>query len=420
MENGSSKYDKLWNPSPTKQESSDNSTENRFDHYFNQPNVVSDEKETGIPEWMQLAIEGAAGLGLSKFQKAGYKAGTIPSVIYNMESALGSKTPLMLSQQGTAIERAERVKQLEDWAKRLGNDKAIDMFLPKSPVAPTEPPNLFKPIPMGGVGTETYALKANATPVQAREAASMQDVQQRVIPSNDIAIENLRSGIGKGYQMYDDGSGNMVAMTPEQAQEMNEQRAAAFRSQTDQAKAIQDKAQQQLRQQQARAAANVARTKPVAEAASATHAGTVAETQAIRQSLATEMASLPPALRQAFESSGRFIGPVGRALGKYLGPVAAAGAPFAMAQGLKTMEGPELTDKLRGVAEVGGGAGGLMTLAPWLARAGLIAPEIGAGLAATGGVLAIPGLAYALHDLYKAHPPASQDQAVGYEVAPLQ
>lgn len=419
MENSSSKYDGMWNPSPTKKDPSDNSTGNRYDHYFNQPNVVSDKKETGIPEWMQLAGEGAAGLGLSKFQKAGYKAGTIPSVIYNMESALGSKTPTMLSQLGTATERAERLKQLEDWAKRLGNDKALDMFFPKSPVAPPEPPNLLKPIPMGGTGTESYALKANATPAQAREAASMQDVQQRIIPSNDKAIETLRSGLGKGYELYDDGNGNIVALTPEEAQARNTQKTAAFQSQTDQTKAIQDKAQRQLEQQRTRASANVARAKPVAEAAKATAAGTVAETQAIRQSLATEMASLPPALRQAFETSGRFIGPVGRALGKYVGPVAAAAAPFSVVQGLKTMKGPELTDKLRGAAEIGGGAGGLTALAPWLARAGLIAPEFGAGLAATGSILAIPGLAYALHDLYKAHPPASQDQAIGYETSPL-
>lgn len=82
------------------------------------------------------------------------------------------------------------------------------------------------------------------------------------------------------------------------------------------------------------------------------------------------------------------------------------------------MQGPELADKARGAAEIGGGAGGLATLAPWLARAGLMAPELAAGIAGTGGILAIPALAYALHDLYKAHPPASQDQAVGYEVAP--
>jgi hypothetical protein len=362
-----------------------------------------------------------AGAGLGYAQKFGAKKGTIPSAIYNMESALGSKTPLMLSQLGTSTERAERVKQLEDWAKRLGNDKAIDMFLPKSPVAPTEPPNLFKPIPMGGVGTETYALKANATPVQAREAASMQDVQQRVIPSNDIAIENLRSGIGKGYQMYDDGSGNMVAMTPEQAQEMNEQRAAAFRSQTDQAKAIQDKAQRQLEQQRARASTNVARAKPAADVASQSASQTMGETQAIRQRLASELSTLPPALREAYESGSRFIGPMGkvaRGATKFLGPVAAAGAPFSMVQGYQTMQGPELADKARGAAEIGGGAGGLATLAPWLARAGLMAPELAAGIAGTGGILAIPALAYALHDLYKAHPPASQDQAVGYEVAP--
>jgi hypothetical protein len=248
----------------------------------------------------------------------------------------------------------------------------------------------------------------------------MQEVQQRIIPSNMEAAERLSGGAGKGYQLYDLGNKSTAWLTPEQAQAMDEQRAAAFQSQTDQAKAIQDKAQRQLEQQRTRASANVARAKPVAEAARATAAGTVAETQAIRQSLATEMASLPPALRQAFETSGRFIGPVGRALGKYVGPVAAATAPFSVVQGLKTMEKPKLTDKLRGAAEIGGGAGGLTALAPWLARAGLIAPEFGAGLAATGSVLAIPGLAYALHDLYKAHPPASQDQAIGYETSPLQ
>jgi hypothetical protein len=378
-------------------------------------------KDSGIPMWMQLAAEGTAGAGLYHLQKAGYKAGTVPSSIYNMESALGSRTPLMLSQLGTATERAERIKQLEDWAKRLGNDKAIDMFLPKNPVASPEPPNLLKPLPEGGTGTENYAAKFGATPAQARTASSMQEVQGKIIPSNMQAAERLSGGVGKGYQLYDLGNGSTAWLTPEQAQAMNEQRANVFQSQTDQAKAIQDKAQRQLEQQRARASANVARARPAADAASQSASQTMGETQAIRQRLASELSTLPPALREAYESGSKFIGPMGkvaRVAAKYLGPVAAAGAPFSIAQGYQTMQGPESADKARGAAEIGGGVGGLATLAPWLARAGLMAPELAAGTAATGGILAIPALAYALHDLYKAHPPASQDQAAGYEVAP--
>lgn len=372
------------------------------------------------PTPSDLLTKTAIGAGLGVGQYMGAKRGMIPSSIYNLESALGSLAPLQLTKVGEAKERAQRVKELENWAKTLGKENAYEMFLPKANPPVAEPPNLVKQVPMGGTAVETYGGKFGATPLQSMESPSMQSVQQNVIPRNIKAAETIQR-IAPEYGLYDIGDGRKIMLTPEQAQEMNVQRTAAFTAQSNVSQQAQDRAKKLLDQQKARAALQTSRAEQAATLAAEEAGLARSNVQALSGALASDLARLPPGLRDAYMAGQRFLTPVGkaaRASTKFLGPVAAAAAPFQMVEGAQKLKSPEVSDKARGTAEVLGGAGGLATLAPWLARAGMLAPELAAGVAGTGAALAIPGLALMLHDLYKTSTPMSQNQAIGYEVAP--
>ena len=83
---------------------------------------------------------------------------------------------------------------------------------------------------------------------------------------------------------------------------------------------------------------------------------------------------------------------------KYLGPIAAATAPENIGQGWSELRNGEYG---KGAAHIAGGLGGVAALAPLAVGAGLLAPEVGLGVAGAGALASLPALGYDISDIYK-------------------
>lgn len=129
------------------------------------------------------------------------------------------------------------------------------------------------------------------------------------------------------------------------------------------------------------------------------------ERAAAQSALASSKSTLNPMVRRVVDAMGagskympEIVNAGARAASKYLGPIAAITAPENIGMGFEELQKGQYG---RGLSHMAGGVGGTLALAPLAVGAGLLAPEIGIGLAGAGALASLPSLYYDASDLYK-------------------
>ena len=116
----------------------------------------------------------------------------------------------------------------------------------------------------------------------------------------------------------------------------------------------------------------------------------------------TGLSSIVRRAAEAVGSDSKYLPEILRAgsnmASKILGPVAAATAPENIGQGWSELRNGEYG---KGAAHIAGGLGGVAALAPLAVGAGLLAPEVGLGVAGAGALASLPALGYDISDIYK-------------------
>ena len=284
----------------------------------------------------------------------------------------------------------------------LSSDAAVEAHMPeylRGNVEAAPDPTLTR-IPEGGTAVGNYANKF-VPPHEAIDATSMSQVQQDLIPRNAArASETQRLFPGTILTKE-----SPLALTPE----------------AQSAKLAQMKAELILAQERANARATaVAEAKREANAklepqrAQAANDLSIAEANANQsktalQDLSTRQNRLSSNLADVAGKSGSTFGNVARIGGDLLGklsvPLAVASVPFevqqAIASGKKAWNSGDINDWGETAKHSVGAVSGALSAAPYLAAAGLMAPEVGLGLGTAGAIGGLGMLATEAPHLYR-------------------
>jgi F0F1-type ATP synthase membrane subunit b/b' len=302
---------------------------------------------------------------------------------------------------------SENMRMLDEAKKHhdfLLSDAAVEAHMPEHlrgnvTVEAAPDPTLTR-VPEGGTGVGNYAEKF-VPPHEAMDATSMSQVQKDLIPRN-AARASLTQRLAPGTILTKESP---LALTPE----------------AQKAKLAQMKAEQILAQERADA-----RAKAVEEAKREAHAKlephrvqaaedlSRAEAEANKskialKDLATRQDRLSSNLADVAGRSGSKIGNIvrygGDLLGKLSVPAALASVPSeyqqAIESGKKAWNSGDIKDWGETAKHTAGVASGALAAAPYLAAAGLLAPEVGAGLATTGAIGGLSILATEAPQLYR-------------------
>jgi len=330
----------------------------------------------------------AAGYGVLKAQQYGQKKGTYPPDIH----ARGTELDKLIVAREQAREKAAALKkelsEATDWKKQLNKPVPTLAEVPRLEVRPA-----------GGEAVVGYAPKFGATRQQTMEAPSMQSVQRDIIPKNIAAEETMQRKYG-GFRTYRDPVTGVELALDDPA--IWEQHRASTASPLSNLPSEQEfTSQQQIADADRRINEARAANQEFSRHLRDVNLGT-ARAQGAFEAL---IERLPPNLREAalrtygyglntvYQPASRVLSSVNR----YLGPVAAFYGPSAIQQGVRdiTTEGR----RLRGMAEMGGGVGSMLALAPAAAAAGMVAPEAAATAAGIGALASIPALAIGASDV---------------------
>ena len=286
----------------------------------------------------------------------------------------------------------------------LSSDAAVEAYMPENlrgnvNVEGAPDPTLTR-VPEGGTAVGNYANKF-VPPHEAIDATSMSQVQQDLIPRNAArASETQRLFPGTILTKE-----SPLALTPE----------------AQSAKLAQMKAELILAQERANARATAvaeaqreANAKLEPQRAQAANDLSIAEANANQsktalQDLSTRQNRLSSNLADVAGKSGSTFGNVARIGGDLLGklsvPAAVASVPFevqqAIASGKKAWNSGDINDWGETAKHSVGAVSGALSAAPYLAAAGLMAPEVGLGLGTAGVIGGLGVLATDVPHLYR-------------------
>ena len=302
---------------------------------------------------------------------------------------------------------SENMKILEEAKKHhdfLSSEAAVEAHMPEhlrgSVTVEAAPEPTLTRVPEGGTAVGNYAEKF-VPPHEAMNATSMSQVQKELIPRNaELAAETQRLAPGTILTKE-----SPLALTPEAqkaklAQMKAEQILAQERADA-KIKAIEEakrEAHAKLEPHRSQAAEDLARAEAEAN-----------KSKIALKDLATRQERLSSNLADMTGRTGSKIGNMvrygGDLLGKLSVPPALASVPYeyqqAVESGKKAWESGNMKDWGETAKHTAGVASGALAAAPYLAAAGLLAPEVGAGLATTGAIGGLSILATEAPQLYR-------------------
>ena len=302
---------------------------------------------------------------------------------------------------------SENMRMLDDAKTHhdfLFSDEAVKAYMPENlrgnvTVEATPDPTLTR-VPEGGTAVGNYANKF-VPPHEATNATSMSQVQNYLIPRNaEQAAETQRLFPGTILTKE-----SPLALTPEaQSAKLAQMKAELILAQERadaRATAVEEakrEANAKLEPQRAQAAADLSNAEKNAN-----------QSKIALQDLATRQNRLSSNLADVAGKSGSTFGNVARISGDLLGklsvPAAVASVPFevqqAIASGKKAWNSGDINDWGETAKHTVGAVSGALSAAPYLAAAGLMAPEVGLGLGTAGVIGGLGVLATDAPHLYR-------------------
>jgi hypothetical protein len=368
----------------------------------------------------------ALGYGANKLVKSNTLSRQVINNAINLRNANKKVEAIEAEPNPAALELDEAQRGHDYWH----SDQAIhDNFNPDNipkPVAPAPEPIQGGIKPLGGEGVSNYAEKFGATQNQANAASSMQDVQQNIIPENQLGNERIQ-GLTGSKPVAVQGSEILFPNDPESvklgiehgAKQMQAETQAKTNPQTEFAQQ-QAEYEQKLAEEKAKAQAKINeqrlaskdRLKSAEEDFRKSQEklrNATSNRDRIAANLGQKTNDIKPALAQRAENiatKGTKLSDVGNMFGstiRRLGiPAMAASIPYEYRQAKEAYNKGDI----KGAWEHGlsAGAGGLGLAGEGLVALGA-APELGAGLATAS---TIGGLGLLGHDIYQNAPAISK------------
>ena len=325
------------------------------------------------------------------------KLGSLPPKPNPVQTNLNEVNQKLTNAQNIHDENMKILDEAKKHHEFLSSDAATESMMPehlRSNVTVEGAPSEFhlKPILEGGEAPENYAYK-HVPPHLAKDALSASHVQQTLIPKN-VSQALKTQEVAEGTKLYKLPSGAIIALDPRAAGSVSN----LLEEKSNISDSARKEAHAKLEPHRTQAAEDLAKAE-----AEANRSKTAVKDLATRQDrLSSNLADIAGRNGSKIGNMVRYGGDL---LGKLSVPAALASVPYeyqqAVESGKKAWESGNMKDWGETAKHTAGVASGALAAAPYLAAAGLLAPEVGAGLATTGAIGGLSILATEAPQFYR-------------------